>query len=134
MKVFVGFRRPEVPGFCPSIGAEGTEVTARAPKPGLVCITGDGMVRVGVGEGKEDDGAGCVAVRVPLYIFFLLSPQHIAKKEDGDSRGGGTAAKEGGGSCVQDDHTNHKAHAERRVEHKQRLTISFVPESKHKCG
>lgn len=50
MKVFVGFRRPEVPGFCPSIGAEGTEVTARAPKPGTVGVTGTGWH--GLGGGK----------------------------------------------------------------------------------
>lgn len=33
MKSLVGLRSPEVPGFCPSIGAVDTEVTARAPRP-----------------------------------------------------------------------------------------------------
>lgn len=33
MKVLVGLRRPEVPGFCPSMGEVVTEVTFRAPNP-----------------------------------------------------------------------------------------------------
>lgn len=33
MKVLVGLRSPDVPGFCPSIGDVDTAVTASAPKP-----------------------------------------------------------------------------------------------------
>lgn len=57
MKVFVGLRSPEVPGFCPSIGAVDTEVAARAPKPS----DGVGVLRMcgtTITEQEETDAGG----------------------------------------------------------------------------
>lgn len=78
MKVLVGLRSPEVPGFCPSIGEVDTEVAARAPKPyspplmdaARLC-TNPARVTSAVEEGRgEGDGLGLAQQRAPGWVVL----------------------------------------------------------------